>query len=282
MWWSTLLLAGVLVLLTVPSQGLSRPAVRHSAIGITPLASKRGVVRDESRDIRVSVSTAGALIAGGITAAALFGLFSRPTYNTAADIRPEVLASKQTIDGVVLKVIDGDTYRVRHVPWPFSSSKVTGPLGENTIVVRVYAIDTPETAKFGMPAQEYANASKDFAKKRLLNKKIKVQCLSRDQYGRIIGKVTYDRRDISEDLLSEGLAVVYRQGGAQYGAGDSISKWDRIEERAQKARKNIWKNGPNVELPSDYKKAEKKVGTGNSSQRVKFTRTGKNADAYIK
>ena len=41
----------------------------------------------------------------------------------------------------------------------------------------------------------------------------------------------------SEQLLKNGLAMVYRQGGAQY--GDSIDKWNYLEETAKLQKKVI-------------------------------------------
>ena len=62
--------------------------------------------------------------------------------------------------------------------------------------------------------------------------------------------------DISEQLLLNGLGVVYRQGGAQYDG--SISRWEELENVAIKNKKGIWVNGKSAaELPSDYKKATK-------------------------
>ena len=62
--------------------------------------------------------------------------------------------------------------------------------------------------------------------------------------------------DISEQLLLNGLGVVYRQGGAQYDG--SISRWEELETVAVKNRKGIWVNGrAAADLPSDYKKATK-------------------------
>ena len=62
--------------------------------------------------------------------------------------------------------------------------------------------------------------------------------------------------DISEQLLLNGLGVVYRQGGAQYDG--SISHWEELENAAIRHKKGIWVNGKGAsELPSDYKKAAK-------------------------
>ena len=83
----------------------------------------------------------------------------------------------------------------------------------------------------------------------------------KDQYGRAVGAVTYRgrfglrrSRDISQELLAEGLAVIYRSGGAQYGQWP-LERWERLEAQAQKSKKGIWSKGvANVQLPSEYKK----------------------------
>lgn len=141
-------------------------------------------------------------------------------------------------------------------------------------MVRIAAVDTPETAKFGSEGQKLGPAATEFAKSKLFQKKVSVKLLSRDQYGRVVGLVKYKEpktgffasifggeveKDISEELLRNGLGVVYRQGGAQYDG--SIARWEEIENIAVKNKKGIWVNGrDNADLPSDYKKAIKGKG----------------------
>ena len=45
---------------------------------------------------------------------------------------------------------------MRHLPTPISKADYTGGLKEHTLAVRLYAIDAPETAKFGNPGQPFA------------------------------------------------------------------------------------------------------------------------------
>jgi micrococcal nuclease len=138
----------------------------------------------------------------------------------------------------------------------------TGLLSENTISIRIAAVDTPEIGKFGKVDQAYSQEAKDFASSSLLGKKVGIKLLAKDRYGRALGLVKYkdnkilpgfmsSRKDISEELLEKGLAAVYRQGGAQYDG--PVARWNDIESRAQKRKKGMWK-GAKVELPSEYKK----------------------------
>lgn len=183
-------------------------------------------------------------------------------YETAQDIPSIYFREKRSIDAVVVKVTDGDTYRVRHIPSSNSKVEFEGKLSDHTIAIRIAAVDTPEISKFGNPGQRFGEEAKEFAQQRLLHKRVSIKMLSRDQYGRVVGLVRYreprllffsSTKDISEELLSEGLAVVYRQGGAQYDG--SISEWDSLEQRAIDGKKGIWSKGKaNAELPSAYKK----------------------------
>ena len=90
-----------------------------------------------------------------------------------------------------MKITDGDTYRVRHINRNNKDPKFEGLLSENTIVVRIAAVDTPETAKFGNEGQKLGPAATEFARKRLFEKKVSVKLLSKDQYGRVVGLVKY-------------------------------------------------------------------------------------------
>lgn len=203
------------------------------------------------------------LVFSGLVMAVLFNSIFSATriYETASDIPSNYVKEQKVITGIVVKVTDGDTYRIRHTPNWFSTPVYSGPLSEHTIAVRIAAVDTPETAKFGASGQPLGDEVKNFAKSKLLDKKVKVKVLSRDQYQRVVGTVSYStgffsRKDISEELLSKGYAFVYRQGGAQYGDG-GINKWNSIEEQAKKKKLGVWSD-PNFETPSEYKKRTKK------------------------
>ena len=96
--------------------------------------------------------------------------------------------------------------------------------------------------------------------KRLLNRRVRVRCYARDQYGRIVGTVQYGirRRDLSTELLRKGLASVYRSAGAVY-AQRPLSGWDAIEARAQRNRLGMWQRGGSAAmLPGEFKARQRK------------------------
>jgi len=122
-------------------------------------------------------------------------------------------------------------------------------LADSTIAVRICAVDAPETAKFGSSGQPLGDAATNFVQDRLLHsstsgsqksgkkvapekegvgKRVWVKLLSRDQYQRAVASVTYRRpgilgalriprlskMDVSEELLKNGFATVYKQVSA--------------------------------------------------------------------
>lgn len=171
-----------------------------------------------------------------------------------------------------MKVTDGDTYRVRHL-CAFSALRRDGrtkgeggvsKLSEETIQIRIAAIDCPETAKFGSTGQAFGDEATNFVEKRLKNRRVTVKLLARDQYQRAVSAVRYGtgpfglvRRDISEELLKNGLATIYRGAGAEYNG--KLERWEGIEEKAKRRRVGIWKKGGKpLETPAEYKKRNKK------------------------
>lgn len=233
-------------------------------VTFTALHSLPQVKDRKCRSLSLSLAGGGKIAAVvGVTALTFWNLLSAPQFETATDIPREYYRNKESIHGLVMKVVDGDTLRLRHL----GKREFSGSLQDHTIMVRLAAVDAPETAKKGNPGQPFAEEAKAFTRDRLEGKEVDVKLLATDQYSRAIARVQYkasnglfglfsQKRDISEDLLSEGLAVVYRQGGAQYD-GDR-NHWLALESKAQKERKGLWYQGTeNVDLPSDYKKKVK-------------------------
>ena len=211
--------------------------------------------------------SASVFIASNTHSVNAIGLFGQNSiYETANDIPSNILKEKKEINGRVISISDGDTYRIRHLPSGIAgilsgnSEKFDGPLKYHTIVVRIYAVDTPEIKKFGNPGQPYGEEAKQFAMDKLLNQKVVLKCLTRDRYGRLLAVVKYkdgmlsNEKDISEELLRHGLAVVYRSGGASYD-GKGVKYFDEIENIAKKNKKGLWsRKSKDIELPSEYKK----------------------------
>ncbi|KAL1496870.1 hypothetical protein AB1Y20_014453 [Prymnesium parvum] len=189
--------------------------------------------------------------AASFSAGFAVGLLASPAlreFPTAADVPSTLFARHKTITARVVKVTDGDTYRAAHLPplaWARKRRGGKRKLSESTLQLRVAAVDCPETAKFGQAGQRYGAEAAEFARRELQGRVVKVKLLQRDQYGRAVCTVRYGwwggRKDISEELLRRGLAVVYRQGGGQYDG--PIERWARLEAQAMERKVGMWKEG---------------------------------------
>ena len=194
-------------------------------------------------------------------------------YHTVEDVPARRFKRREALDAVVVKVSDGDTLRARHVPaLDFLRSKEgrtraeggggTARLSEETLLIRLCAVDAPETAKFGGKGMPFADEATDFVKGQLQGKTVRVKLLSRDQYGRAVADVSYGgvfglfRKDLSVELLKEGLATVYKSAGAQYDTR-SLDEWERIEDDARMNKKGIWSAGDAMD-PAAYKRQQKR------------------------
>ncbi|RCI01103.1 putative endonuclease lcl3 [Rhizopus azygosporus] len=182
-------------------------------------------------------------------------------FKTAAHIPPEAFERTMTIRGKVVSVGDSDNFRLYHTPglgwgWFRHIPKTRKELQNQTIAVRIAGVDAPESAHFGMPAQPFSAEAKQFLTKMVLNKKVQVQLLSRDQYSRVVA-MAYVRRppfflkkNVSLEMVKAGLASIYVAKGAQYaGILDELKKY---EARAKLLRKGIW-SLKNYVSPGDHK-----------------------------
>lgn len=97
--------------------------------------------------------------------------------------------------GVVTYVVDGDTVSVRPLQ------------GGKPVSIRIDGIDAPEICQSG------GDASRDALKLRVLDRQVVVDGRSRDDYGRLLGKVLLDGADVGERMVKDGHAWSYRYRG---------------------------------------------------------------------
>ena len=182
-------------------------------------------------------------------------------FPTSADIPNYYIREQRILRGTVASVADGDTLRLRHTPL-FSRSTFQGKLSENTIQVRLLAVDAPEIGKFGSSSQPFAEEAKELLRKKTLGKRIQVKCAAKDQYGRLVGQVQFGgmaglgQVDASELLLRKGLAVVYRGKDGSYGARGRDG-WEQLEADAKRKAQGMWKDGGQGVSPSEFKRQQR-------------------------
>lgn len=145
---------------------------------------------------------------------------------------PPGLFAGEMLPASVKKVIDGDSLLVA--------------TGKSTLEVRLYGVDCPEYD------QPYAREAKMFAEKRVLGKKVMIEPVARDSYGRTVAVVTRGENVLNEELVREGLAWVY----PRYCKKAICASWKEGERLAREAKKGLWQDA-DPDPPWQWKRKRK-------------------------
>ena len=98
--------------------------------------------------------------------------------------------------------------------------------GNTQVRIRLHGIDAPERG------QPYSQQSTKFLGERLRGD-LKVRIMDTDRYGRSIGMVIVDGKNINAALIEAGLAWHYKQY-------DQNPAWEKLENQAREARRGLW------------------------------------------
>jgi len=131
-------------------------------------------------------------------------------------------ANAENLRGVVVKVLDGDTFDVK--------------IGFKTERVRVYGINAAEKSDPMGPA------AKQFAKDELLGKPVKLSTRGRGTYKRLLAFVRYGaqyRKSFGLELVRKGLAVVY-SNRFKPANDDTYERYQDAQIGAMAADLGIW------------------------------------------
>ena len=137
------------------------------------------------------------------------------------------------IEGIVVKVSDGDTFTL------LSDGR--------KLKIRLSAIDCPEAT------QRYDSDAANLLKRKIEGKKVSIDSITTDRYKRIVGVVHYKGQNLNELLLRKGLAWHYKQ----YDKSDNFTRYDKIEQKARKRNKGLWKD-KNPVPAWEYRKSKHK------------------------
>ena len=149
----------------------------------------------------------------------------------AEQVKPPSLApSKVEVwTGWVSWVMDGDTVLVVR-----SGQK-------EPVKLRLDAMDAPETCQPGGPA------SRDAMMALALRKRVLVQSLGQDSYGRHIGRLSVDGVDLGAEMVRSGMAWAYRfrVGRGPYAA---------LQRQAQKEKRGVFAKREDPMSPALFRK----------------------------
>ena len=108
--------------------------------------------------------------------------------------------------GYVCKVYDGDTFTI--------ASQMPGSKDIYRFSVRIKGIDCPELRTKDIDEKEIAILAREFAKNLYeeTNNIVELREIKYDKYGRLCSHVYVNKKNVSEELLRERLAVEYDGG----------------------------------------------------------------------
>ena len=144
-----------------------------------------------------------------------------------ATAQPSDAISADFLTGKVVSIADGDTLTIL--------------VNREQVKIRLAEIDTPEKG------QPWGNRAKQALSRKVFGKMARVEIETVDRYGRTVGKVWVDDRDICREMVREGHAWVYRR----YLRDRSLLKDERA---AQQAATGLW-GLPNPVPPWEWRRA---------------------------
>lgn len=109
--------------------------------------------------------------------------------------------------------------------------------------VRLDAIDAPELG------QPFGQAAKKALSEKVFGKDVVVIAKTRDKYGRTVGHVLVDNRDVNLELLEEGAVWHYKEY-------DHNKRLREAEQSARDARKGLWRDAHPMP-PWEWRKTQK-------------------------
>jgi endonuclease YncB( thermonuclease family) len=157
-------------------------------------------------------------------------LFALPKYALSAE--PGAVStepSAESIIGVVVRVIDGDTIHVL-------------PKDNTLVKVRLNGIDAPELG------QPYGSKSRQALVGKILGKTVRVEPTGTDTYGRTLGVVSFNGSNTNLELVSDGWAWHLKKDSK-----DAALAKAETEARAKRA--GLWAD-VNPQSPWDWRAAE--------------------------
>lgn len=131
-----------------------------------------------------------------------------------------------TITGIVVRIVDGDTFDVLS--------------GDIKVRVRLAEVDAPEKS------QPYGPESASFSSNLILSKEVMVTVRKKDLYGRSVGSISVNGEDLAESLVKNGLAWHY----SKYSKKNA--KLEALENAAREQRVGLWI--PSAIAPWDWRK----------------------------
>ena len=138
------------------------------------------------------------------------------------------------LTGRVVKVTDGDTLTILT-----GGSQLAATATQHKI--RLQGIDAPEKR------QAFGKVSRQYLAGMVAGREVRIAWSKRDKYGRILGIIYIDGKDVNLEMLKAGLAWHYKKY-------DSTPVYEQAESAARTAKRGLWKEKNPIE-PHEFRMA---------------------------
>ena len=143
----------------------------------------------------------------------------------------------------VVRVIDGDTLDVNHPDGRYSTTRI-----------RLWGVDTPETVKPDTPVQHFGREATRYTRAAALDKTVTLELYplrTRGQYNRLLAYVIgADGTNLNEAIIATGHG--YADPRRQF-AHPLQRRFEQAQRAAMKARRGLWKDVTEDDLPYYYR-----------------------------
>lgn len=146
---------------------------------------------------------------------------------------PEIYSVERSdCSGKVVGVVDGDTLKILN--------------GRNQLItVRLAGIDAPEKS------QPFGNAAKQRLSDLAFGQHVTCESTKRDRYGRVVGKLTINGRDINLEMVKGCMAWHYKDYQKEQSLADR-NAYAAAENTARTSKCGLWDGNP--VSPSEFRK----------------------------
>lgn len=170
----------------------------------------------------------------------------------------------EEIVGRVVRVADGDTITVLAASGGTRSGASSNRRSDGVLVggiqrsdsasavehkIRLHGIDAPESG------QAFGTAARNHLSSLVAGRNVRVKWKSRDKYGRILGVVYLNDRDVNLEMLKAGFAWHYKRF-------DSTPAYAQAEATARAAKKGLWVDKNPIQ-PEQFRHPDRAVSAAN-------------------
>ena len=106
-----------------------------------------------------------------------------------------------------MDVYDGDTITIEtNIPNAYTLKKKAFPV---KLKCRMLGYDSPEIRTKDINEKRMAHISKEVLKKKILNKKVKIQAAGMEKYGRLLGTVFLEEENVNTFMTGGNYGYIY-------------------------------------------------------------------------